>query len=176
MKFFLSIITVFLLTGCSTVDVRDYRDNVPAFNIFEYFQGGTTGWGIVQDRKGKLLRQFVVKIDGNISESGELILDEDFVWSDGEIQKRIWTISSDGEHILSGTADDVVGKASGESYGNALNWKYYLDVKVDDSTYTLYLDDWMFLQPDNILINKTAMSKFGFHVGDITIVFNKTKQ
>lgn len=176
MKYFLSIITVFLLTGCSTVDVRDYRDNVPAFNIFEYFKGETTGWGIVQDRKGKLLRQFVVKIDGNISESGELILDEDFVWNDGEIQKRIWTISSDGEHMLSGTADDVVGMASGESYGNALNWKYYLDVNVDDSTYTLYLDDWMFLQPDNILINKTAMSKFGFHVGDITIVFNKTKQ
>lgn len=176
MKFLVAIITVLMLAGCSTVDVKQYRNNSPELNIYEYFQGQTTGWGMVQDRKGTLLRQFVVKIHGTVSESNELILKEDFVWSDGEIQHRIWTISADGEHRLSGTATDVVGNASGEAYGNVLNWKYYLDVKVDDSTYTLHLDDWMFLQPDNVLINKTKMSKFGFHLGDITIVFNKKMQ
>jgi len=74
---------------------------------------------------------------------------------------------------LAGTASDVVGTASGEVYGNFLNWKYYLDVKVDDTIHTLYFDDSMFLQNDNVLINKTKMSKFGIRLGDITIVFNK---
>jgi len=50
---------------------------------------------------------------------------------------------------------------------------YHLDVKMDDFAYTLYFDVWMFLQPDNVLINKTKMSKFRIHLVDITIVFSK---
>ncbi|WP_167505790.1 DUF3833 domain-containing protein [Desulfosediminicola flagellatus] len=34
----------------------------------------------------------MVKINDNTSESDELLLNEDFVWNDGEIQKRIGTI------------------------------------------------------------------------------------
>lgn len=173
MKLLLTLVTALMLAGCSTVDVKQYRGLSPKLDIYEYFQGNTTGWGMIQDRKGILLRQFVVQIHGTVSANNELILKETFAWSDGEIQHRTWTISAEDEHRLSGTATDIVGTASGEAYGNVLNWKYYLDVKVDDSTYTLHLDDWMFLQPDNVLINKTRMSKFGFHLGEITIIFNK---
>jgi hypothetical protein len=31
----------------------------------------------------------------------------------------------------------------------------------------------MFLQPDNILLNRAEMSKFGIRVGDVTIAFQK---
>jgi hypothetical protein len=56
-----------------------------------------------------------------------------------------------------------------------LNWNYYLNVEVDGTTWKLFLDDWMFLHQDRILINRTSMNKFGFHVGDITITFSKDK-
>lgn len=173
MKTLLTIIAVVTLAGCSATDVRQYSGYKPVFELYEYFQGETTGWGIVQDRKGVLLRQFVVKIHGSVSDKNELVLKENFKWSDGELQHRTWTIVAEDRHNFKGTASDVVGTASGEIYGNALNWKYYLDITVDDATYTVYLDDWMFLQPDNVIINRTKMSKFGFHLGDITIVFRK---
>jgi len=176
MKILITTMLALILTGCSAVDVKQYRDRKPELDLFTYFQGETTGWGIVQDRKGQLLRQFVVKISGVVSKDNKLMLKEDFTWSDGELQHRTWTIAAEDGHRFTGTAEDVVGTASGEAYGNVLNWKYYLDVKVDDDTYTLHFDDWMFLQPDNVLLNKTKMSKFGFHVGDITIVFNKNRQ
>jgi len=162
-----------LMFGCSKVDLEQYIDNKPELDLFSYFDGETTGWGIVQDRSGKLLRQFVVDIIGTMQDENTIVLDEKFRWSDGERSTRIWTISRAADGTYTGSADDVVGAAIGSASGNVLNWRYHLNVEVDDTTWKLYLDDWMFLQQDQVLINRTSMSKFGFHVGDITIAFTK---
>ncbi len=167
------VIITILMFGCSVVDMTQYRDNQPQFDLYQYFQGNTKGWGIVQDRKGNLKRQFVVDIIGTVNSAGELVLDEDFTWNDGELSKRIWTIGKIDKHSYNGRADDVVGEASGNAYGNVLNWQYQLNLEVDGTTWKIHFDDWMFLQPDNVLINKAVMSKFGFRVGEVTIVFLK---
>ncbi len=173
--FLLILMTVLITTlyGCTAIDVSQYAGKQPNFNLYEYFQGSTKGWGVVQDRKGNLTRQFVVDIQGTVNSQGELVLDEDFTWNDGEISKRVWTIAKMADHNYSGKAEDVNGEASGLSYGNVLNWKYQLNLEVDGSTWKINFDDWMFLQPDNVLINRAIMSKFGFRVGEVTIVFLK---
>ncbi len=169
----LLVIAVLVLSGCSGIDVSSYQGNVPRFDLFTYFHGETKGWGMVQDRQGKMIRQFVVDIDGRIDNQGTLILTEDFVWSDGEKSRRVWTISRSGEGGITGKADDVAGEATGRSAGNVLQWNYHLLVEVDGRTWKVALDDWMFLQPDEVLINRTKMSKFGFDLGEVTIVFTK---
>jgi len=172
MKILFAIIAV-VLSGCSGIDVSTYQGNVPRFDLFTYFQGETKGWGMVQDRQGRMIRQFVVDIDGRGDAQGNLILTEDFSWSDGEKSSRVWTISRTEDGGIVGSADDVVGAATGRSVGNVLQWNYHLLVEVDGRTWKVALDDWMFLQPDEVLINRTKMSKFGFHLGEITIVFTK---
>lgn len=173
-KVIIFLLAVLALTGgCSTISVEDYRDRTPHFDLFEYFSGQTRGWGMVQDRAGRLKRQFVVDIMGRLDESGNLVLEEDFVWDNGEKSRRVWTIARGEDGRLSGTAADVIGAASGASGGNALNWRYDLALQVDGSTWAISFDDWMFLQPDDVLLNRAAMSKFGFRVGDVTIAFQK---
>ena len=172
MKATIAILILIIISGCSKSDLIQYQDNNPQFSLFNYFDGQTTGWGIVQDRQGNLTRQFVVEIKGSVT-GNNLSLEEDFDWSDGQQSKRIWTITKTDDHTFTGTADDVVGTATGSAYGNVLNWKYSLNIEVDGSTWEIGLDDWMFLQPNNVLINKTRMSKFGIHLGDITITFRK---
>ena len=93
------------------------------------------------DRFGNLKRTF--KVD--IKESDTLTLDEKFLYDDGE-HSRVWTIKILGNNQYSGTASDVVGEAKGISEGNALNWKYKLNLKVGDRTILVDFDDWMFLQ------------------------------
>ena len=161
------------LAGCSKVDVYHYMDNKPELDIFTYFEGQTWGWGIVQDRKGELLRQFVVTIDGTYIDENTMVLDEDFVWSDGEKSKRVWTITKTDDHTYVGSADDVVGSAQGNAAGNALHWRYYLNIEARGSTWKVHFNDWMFLQPDQVVINRASMSKFGIHLGDVTIAFSK---
>ena len=170
-----SVLAVLILSGCSAIDIKQYSDYQPRFELFDYFMGDTKGWGIVQDRKSVLTRQFTVNIIGRLDAEGNLVLEERFVWDNGEKSSRTWTISRIGEHAYNGRAEDVVGIATGAAYGNALNWQYRLNLEVGGSTWKIHFDDWMFLQPDNVLINRAAMSKFGFHVGDVTIVFNKPK-
>jgi hypothetical protein len=153
--------------------IEDYAAFEPKFDLFQYFQGNTRGWGVFQDRSGALKRQFVVDIKGEVNKDGELVMTEDFVWNDGEISQRIWYIRKQDAHRYSGRAADVVGEAKGAAYGNALNWQYDLNLPVDGKVWQVHFDDWMYLQPDGVLLNRAKMSKFGFTLGEVTISFQK---
>lgn len=171
------VLLLFLIpfvSGCSSaMKIDDYKQNEPAFDLFEYFQGKIKGWGMFQDRKGHLKRQFVVDINGYVDDNGRLVLEEDFVWSDGERSQRIWKITKNNANQFIGEADDVVGEAKGVSAGNAFSWTYDLNLPVDGKTYQVHFDDWMFLQPDGVLLNRAKMSKFGFTLGEVFISFEK---
>ncbi|MBU1568645.1 MAG: DUF3833 domain-containing protein [Proteobacteria bacterium] len=173
MRSMFTAVLFLVLCGCAGIDVKQYDKNTPKFDLYQYFQGATTGWGIVLDRSGRLTRQFVVTIDGQVDSGGDLIMDEDFNWSDGEKSKRIWRIIKEGDHSYVGRAGDVIDKAQGIVYGNVLSWKYVLALDSEGTTWHMDFDDWMFLQPDNVLINRTTMSKFGLHFGEVIIVFSK---
>lgn len=155
------------------MNVQEYKQNQPTLSLFDYFKGETRGWGMFQDRGGALKRQFVVDIKGSINEKGQLVLEEDFVWNDGEKSRRVWTITEEMKNQYSGTASDVIGTAKGSSAGNAFHWNYVLNLPVGDKTYKVSFDDWMFLQPDGVLLNRAKMSKFGVGLGEVFISFKK---
>ncbi len=150
----------------------DYKGTEPRLLIEEYFLGETRAWGLFEDRFGNLRRQFVVDITGTM-EGDELVLDERFEFADGETDTRVWRIRKLDEHTYEGRADDVIGTASGISYGNALNWVYELDLEVGDRTIQVKFDDWMFLQPDGVLLNRAKVTKWGFAVGEVTLAFQR---
>ena len=100
-------------------------------------------------------------------------MDEHFVWSDGERQRRVWTIRDLGGGRYSGTADDVVGTAAGIATGNALNWRYTMALPVDGRTWHVGFDDWMFLVDERVMLNRATMSKFGVRLGEVTLSFTK---
>ena len=86
---------------------------------------------------------------------------------------RIWRIDRIDEHRYEGRADDVVGTATGLAYGQALNWRYTMRLPYRGSEINVVFDDWMFLQPDDVLVNRATVSKFGFKVGEVTLFFTK---
>ncbi len=168
----LVLLCLVVLQGCSGMKAQDFAGTEPRFVLEEYFQGRSKAWGIFQDRGGNLKRQFAVDLEGRWD--GEVMtLEEDFRYADGEVERRVWSIRKVGEHAYEGRADDVVGVARGEAYGRALNWSYDLMVPVGNDTWKLRFDDWMFLQEDGVLINVAKVSKFGFHVGTVTIFFRR---
>lgn len=166
------VASLLLVSGCTTMQAIDFRDNEPRLVLEEYFSGSTTAWGLFEDRFGTVRRQFVVDITGTWD--GEtIVLDERFTYSDGELDRRVWRIRKIDEHRYEGTADDVVGVAHGEAYGNALNFRYDVDLKIGGRTVRVHFDDWMFLQPSDVLINRARVSKFGIEIGEVTLVFMK---
>lgn len=173
MKSLFVLLTLIILAGCSGIDLEQYQNNTPKLDLFEYFSGHTTGYGIVQNRKGELTREFKVEILGEVDEQGALVLTEDFDWSDGEKSQRIWIITKSDPHNYSGTTEDVEGEAKGTLYGNVLNWRYTVNLTVNEATWKIAFDDWMFLVNEQLLLNKASLTKFGFRVGEVTIVFQK---
>ena len=160
------------IASCSGMKIDDFKDNKPEFKLEQYFEGPSKGYGVVYDWRGNVTRQFVVDLMGTW-DGKVLVLDEDFLFSDGEKQKRVWSIEKIGENNYQGTAGDVIGIAKGKRSGNALNWGYTLRVPVDETTYDLVFDDWMFLQTEKILLNRAYMKKWGFVVGEVHLFFLK---
>jgi hypothetical protein len=151
---------------------QDFANTEPRLVIEEYFGGQTKAWGIFEDRFGDLRRQFMVDIVGTW-DGRELVLKEDFLYEDGETDRRVWRIIKVNANRYEGRADDVIGTATGQSYGNALNWRYTLDLKVGDGSWRVAFDDWMFLQRDGVLINRARVYKWGLRIGEVTLVFSK---
>jgi Protein of unknown function (DUF3833) len=159
------------LFGCATTDVGDYRDEKPALDLARYFTGTIDGWGMFQDRSGKVIKRFHVRIDAKW-DGGRGTLDEHFEYADGETQQRVWTLVKDGNRYV-GTAADVVGDAQGQARGNALHWNYVLALPIDGRGWNMDMDDWMYLMDENTVLNRTTMSKFGFRLGEVTLSFRK---
>lgn len=167
------LLSVALLTSCSMgIDSALYIDQNPKLSLKDYFRGDIRAWGIVQDRSGNIIKRFDVVMNGKW-EGDNGLLEEDFVYSDGKKQKRIWKLKDLGNGDYEGHAEDILDKAVGKSYGNAFSWSYYMDLPVDDTTYRIRFDDWMWLMNDGVLVNRSYMKKWGFTVGEISIFMEK---
>ncbi len=164
-----------LLAGCAGTNVDVYRDEKPELDLAKYFSGKLDGWGLVRNRSGKVIKRFHVAMTGTW-QAGEGTLEEDFTYADGSKSRRVWNLSKIDEHHYRGSAADVVGEALGEARGNALHWRYVLAVPVDGKTYNVKLDDWMYLVDDEVMLNKSDMSKFGVGLGEVIVSFRKKSQ
>ena len=172
MRLLASFILILLLNSCSEMKPEEYKNTKPIIKIEEYFQGNVKAWGMLQGRSGEVKRQFVANMKGNF-DGQNLILDETFIWNDGEKQERKWTIRKVGENTYEGTASDVVGIAKGVSYGSAFKFEYKLLVPYKGKKIKVKFDDWIFKQDDKVAINRAIMTKFGIKVAELTVVFVK---
>lgn len=165
------------LGACATAPVpSDYAAERPTLDLRRYFDGPLTAQGVFTDRAGKVLRRFEVSMVGRWT-GDEGVLEEDFLYSDGKRERRVWRLRrlgvDNGVTRYSGTADDVVGEATGRAAGNALQWAYTLRLPVDGKTIEVQFDDWMYLMNDRTMLNKAVMSKFGIRLGEVTLAFTK---
>ena len=174
MRLLISFILILLLNNCSSSNMKpiDFKDQKPRLIIEDYLSGNVKAWGILQNRSGKVTRQFSAELNGKW-DGKKLILDETFNWSDGEVQKRQWQINKIDQHNYEGTAGDVVGTAKGYSYGPTFKFEYVLLVPVKGKEIKITFDDWIFQQDDKVAINKATMTKFGIKVAELTVLFLK---
>jgi len=174
MKSVFTILIAILLTSCAGNKMKptDFKDQKPRLIIEDYLSGNVKAWGILQNRSGKVTRQFSADLNGTW-DGKKLILDEEFNWSDGEVQKRQWKINKLDEHHYEGVADDVVGTAKGFSYGPAFKFEYVLLVPIKGKEIKITFDDWIFMQDERVAINRATMTKFGIKVAELTVMFVK---
>lgn len=166
------LIILFTLCACSPLEVSTYADRKPMMVMEEFFDGPLTAHGIVKDRSGKVIRTFSATIDASW-DGTDGVLDENFIFDDGELQQRIWQLKKVSEGHYVGTAADVVGEASIYVAGNSVFLDYVLQIDYDGQPLNLHIDDRMYLTSPSVMINESTMNKFGITVGHLLLVINK---
>lgn len=163
---------IMAISGCSSHNVNVYEGNVPVMDLKEYFTGNIKAWGIVQNWKGEVIQRFDVEMNGQWE--GDMgTLEEAFTYYDGKTQQRTWKIHKSDANNYEGKAGDIIGKAKGQTMGNAMRWAYKMDLPVGDKTFRITFDDWMFRMNDGILINRSYLKKFGITVAELTLFMQK---
>ena len=93
MRYILTLFLTLFLTNCvAGMKPEDFKDQKPRLIIEEFLNGNVKAYGVLQNRGGKVTRQFSADLDGKW-DGKQLILDEKFNWSDGEVQTRQWKIN-----------------------------------------------------------------------------------
>lgn len=164
--------TALYLGGCASHNIAQYANEQPTLDLQQYFNGTLDAYGVFTDRSGAVVKRFTVLMQCTWT-GDQGVLDEQFTYSDGTKQTRIWRLTKTGNGRFVGRADDVVGDAQGESRGNAFHWTYTMRLPVDNNVYDVQFDDWMYLMTDKVMLNKATMSKFGVRLGEVTLSFTK---
>lgn len=168
-RLLLIFIATISLIACSQVQVSDYQDMTPVFNVEQFFDGPLTAHGVVKSRGGKVIRTFNATISASWQD-GVGILDEDFQFDDGEKQKRIWTLTRQPDGSYLATAGDVSGAGTLYQSGNSVFLDYVLQVPYRGNILEVRVDDRMYLLTPDLLINESKLKKFGFRVGELLLV------
>ena len=170
--FVIAVIGIWLIPRS---DISVHAERRPAFDLATFFDGKSVAYGIFEDRFGNLRRQFRVEIDANL-EGDVLTLDEQFLYADGEQDRRIWEIEKqiiDGEFVYTGRAGDITGKANGRIAGNAMSWRYDITLVLSGMEVEVSFDDFIYQIDSDIAINRAYVSKWGLEIGSVTLVFLK---
>ena len=164
---------VLWLSACHSLKPSDFAGTGPKFDILQFYTGHTLSHGLVESARGNPLKQVVTETWGHM-EGGELHMTQDVTFDDDKPTRRTWVIRRVDEHHYEATTANVIGKARGEAWGNALRLDYVLALKRSNPLSRVRMTHWMMLQPDGrTMLNVVTVRKLGVVVGHITEVFQK---
>jgi len=173
LKLLLCVFLLGLLSACASMNSESYKNQTPAFVLEAFFNGQVLAWGIVQNRSGNVVQRFTVDISGSI-DGNTLKLDETFNYSLGEgVIKRVWVIERGEDGAYTGSASDILPGATGQSYGNAFNWSYEMDLPVGEKSYQVRFDDWIWALDENTIMNRAYIKKFGLTFAEVTLFMQR---
>jgi hypothetical protein len=165
-----------MFSGCSSQSIDFYQQHAKErkypLDLRQFFQGDIEGWGALFDWSGRQTRSFYVQIKASW-QGNQGVLDEWFTFDDGEKVYRQWKVDYRDDQTFEARAGDVVGVAQGLTAANAVNMNYVLRLPYKDSTIDVSMDDWMYQVEDGVVLNKTAMKKWGFKVGEVALIMKK---
>jgi len=133
------VLSAVLFSACA-VTVQDYAQNQPTLQMTEFFQGSLTAHGVVKNFRGRVIRHFNADITAYWRD-GTGYLEEDFVFDNGDLERRVWTLEPSDTGGYTGTAGDVIGTGDVTVSGNSAFLDYVLRIPFNDGTIDIRVDD-----------------------------------
>jgi len=143
------------------------------FDLLAYFEGATLAEGVFEGRSGEVKRCFHVEMTGR-AEAGTLMLDERFLFDNGERQQRCWTLKRTGATGFTGHCEDAVRIAEGRFADGCAYMRSALRLKVGQRMIPMQFADVFYDAGAGAVLNRSTVSKWGITVGQVLILFHKS--
>jgi len=168
-----ALLFLFICSGCSSVNFKQLSAQGPDFDFVDYFNGHTRASGWFADRFGNVKRHFCGDFFGDL-QGDSFNLDEILYYSDGVVEKRVWSVQIGADGAFTAESDALVGAATGIQQGSGLRLQYTMNVKIaENKVWALKMNDYMFYQPDLSLHNSTEVNKWGLRIGNVSTQYYK---
>lgn len=151
------------------------RNDNAHFDLLAFFEGRTSAAGVFEDRFGRQKRRFSVDMMGS-AVGNELLLEEDFIFDDGERQKRTWHLTRGTGMEFTGTCEDAVSTARGRFEADKAFLRSELKLKVGSRFVAMCFDDVFYDTGGGTVLNRSSVSKWGVRLGQVLILFRKPDQ
>ncbi|MBV03915.1 MAG: hypothetical protein CML45_05935 [Rhodobacteraceae bacterium] len=152
--------------------IADFNNDIQIFDIRKILNGNMVAEGMIYGVSGQLSSTFTARFngawDGNLGS-----FTEEFNFSTGKEQLRKWNLSIDNDGNIVGTADDIIGKATGKQIGSAVKLNYKLRLSDDLGGHVISVVDWMHLLENGTVFNRSEFRKYGVRVGELVATFRK---
>ena len=138
----------------------------------EFFRGHLVAEGAFRSTIGAADRQMRVKMRGSWNAATQtLTLVEDFVFSDGEKDRKTWCFTRVGPGEYKGTREDVLGDARVFQDGDAIRLRYKALVRGYEVTF-----DELLVQENATTVRNTADIRWWFlRVGEVDLTIRRVK-
>ena len=141
------------------------------FSLEGYFSGKTSAVGSFSAING-VKRKFTVDLQGKWN-GKTLTLVEDFVYDNGERDRKTWRFDKIAEDKYRGTREDVIGEALVTMRGGTARFSYLVDLDATGRSNRVRFYDTMRLQDDGTVLNKALVTKFGLPVALTRVEFRR---
>lgn len=152
--------------GFSSQKPEHYTGTEPTFSIKEHLSGPIQCEGMIYGPTGKVTTRFVAQMEGKW-DGNTGTLSEDFSYSNGRKQLRLWHLEICGDNQLIAKADDIVGAGRGIVSGSTAKLQYTIELPKEAGGYRLDVTDWMYLAENGTILNRSEMRKFGIKVAEL---------
>lgn len=142
-----------------------------SFTLESYFEGKTVARGVFESKIARTRRDFDVYLTGKWD--GKILkLREDFVYADGEKDRKTWVFVKTGKGTYTGTREDVIGSTQVTITGATALFEYdVLIPRKGKKPLKVHFKDRMDLKPNGVIENRARVSKFGLPIGKVAVDF-----
>lgn len=145
---------------------QDYEDDNPAFDLRQHLNGPILCEGVIYGPLGRVSSRFVADFDATW-DGNKGVMKEHFVYDDGSVQDRVWTLTLGQDGAIKAEAPDVIGIGEGQQSGSSVQLRYNIRLPDASGGHVLNTVDWMYLTPNGTIMNRSQFRKFGIKVAEL---------
>lgn len=171
-KFVIAALALAATSACATAPAIPATASNTPFTIERDLAGQTVARGACRSITGAN-RGFTAQLNGAWN-GDTLTLVEDFVFDDGERDRKTWRLRrvSPGHYV--GTREDVVGEAIGVQDGNVFRLEYDVILPSENGGgRKVHFRDVMALDANGDVINNATIGWFGLRVASVSLVIER---